>query len=374
MSPTAWRNSAGSYVLALPSYNAGPGRTRQWIKEFGDPRDRQVDPIDWIERIPIEETRRYVHKVLSNIQIYRARLGEEARPCGWMRIWRAPGVRRSCRPRPMPRRTQQPRMTVDIAFRSSVCRAARLCGLAPRLRTSYRSNRVKGRASPMTWVLATTFGSGFGGGLAAWGLTMTATAPFEDIYFTSRDGLRLHARRYPAVRHGSTRPLLCLAGLTRNGRDFHDLAVALANAQHAAHRLHARLPRPRAVRFRSRLAQLRRPDRDAGRDRLHDAERPAGRRHYRHLAGGLITMLLAAAQPTTIGAVVLNDIGPVIEHEGLARISGYVGRVPLPFSWPDAARMVRDLNSRHFPRDRGGMGGRRAPVVQRKQRQAGAGL
>ena len=68
----------GSYVLALSSYNAGPGRTRQWISEFGDPRTPGVDPIDWIERIPIEETRRYVAKVLSNIQIYRARLGDEA--------------------------------------------------------------------------------------------------------------------------------------------------------------------------------------------------------------------------------------------------------------------------------------------------------
>jgi len=69
---------SGSYVLGLSSYNAGPGRTRQWIAEFGDPRKANVDPIDWIERIPIEETRRYVVKVLSNIQIYRARLGEEA--------------------------------------------------------------------------------------------------------------------------------------------------------------------------------------------------------------------------------------------------------------------------------------------------------
>lgn len=68
---------SGSYVLALSSYNAGPGRTKQWIAEFGDPRRPGVDPVDWIERIPIEETRRYVAKVLSNIQIYRARLGEK---------------------------------------------------------------------------------------------------------------------------------------------------------------------------------------------------------------------------------------------------------------------------------------------------------
>ncbi|WP_295555530.1 lytic transglycosylase domain-containing protein [uncultured Hyphomicrobium sp.] len=68
---------SGSYVLTLAGYNAGPGRARQWIREFGDPRDPKVDPIDWIERIPIQETREYVAKVLANIQIYRARLGEE---------------------------------------------------------------------------------------------------------------------------------------------------------------------------------------------------------------------------------------------------------------------------------------------------------
>lgn len=68
----------GSYVLTLAGYNAGPGRARQWMREFGDPRDPKVDPIDWIHRIPFEETREYVLKVLSNLQIYRARLGEGA--------------------------------------------------------------------------------------------------------------------------------------------------------------------------------------------------------------------------------------------------------------------------------------------------------
>jgi len=70
------REFAGSYVLTLAGYNAGPGRARQWIREFGDPRDPKVDPIDWIERIPFQETREYVAKVLSNVQVYRARLGE----------------------------------------------------------------------------------------------------------------------------------------------------------------------------------------------------------------------------------------------------------------------------------------------------------
>jgi soluble lytic murein transglycosylase len=68
---------SGSYILTLAGYNAGPGRARQWIRQFGDPRNPKVDPIDWIERIPIQETREYVGKVLANIQIYRARLGEE---------------------------------------------------------------------------------------------------------------------------------------------------------------------------------------------------------------------------------------------------------------------------------------------------------
>ena len=66
----------GSYVLGLSGYNAGPGRTRQWIRQFGDPRDGRIDPIDWIERLPFDETRKYVSKVLSNIQIYRARIGD----------------------------------------------------------------------------------------------------------------------------------------------------------------------------------------------------------------------------------------------------------------------------------------------------------
>ncbi len=68
----------GNYVLTLAGYNAGPGRARQWIRELGDPREPSIDPIDWIERIPIEETREYVKKVLANMQVYRARLGDEA--------------------------------------------------------------------------------------------------------------------------------------------------------------------------------------------------------------------------------------------------------------------------------------------------------
>ncbi len=64
----------GSYILAFVAYNAGPGRAAQWIAQYGDPRNPKVDPIDWIERIPISETRYYVQRVLENMQVYRARL------------------------------------------------------------------------------------------------------------------------------------------------------------------------------------------------------------------------------------------------------------------------------------------------------------
>jgi len=65
----SWR---GSYILAFVAYNAGPRRAREWIEQYGDPRNPKVDPIDWVERIPISETRNYVERVIENMQVYRA--------------------------------------------------------------------------------------------------------------------------------------------------------------------------------------------------------------------------------------------------------------------------------------------------------------
>jgi soluble lytic murein transglycosylase len=65
----------GSYPLTFAGYNAGRGRVKQWIAAYGDPRDPSVDPVDWVERIPISETRNYVQRIMENLQVYRARFG-----------------------------------------------------------------------------------------------------------------------------------------------------------------------------------------------------------------------------------------------------------------------------------------------------------
>ena len=64
----------GYLPMAIASYNAGPTRVKQWIAQYGDPREKDVDAIDWIEQIPFSETRNYVQRVLENVQIYRLQL------------------------------------------------------------------------------------------------------------------------------------------------------------------------------------------------------------------------------------------------------------------------------------------------------------
>jgi soluble lytic murein transglycosylase len=63
----------GSLIMTFASYNAGRGRVRDWVKQYGDPRDPNVDAVDWVERIPFSETRNYVQRVMENLQVYRVR-------------------------------------------------------------------------------------------------------------------------------------------------------------------------------------------------------------------------------------------------------------------------------------------------------------
>jgi hypothetical protein len=61
--------------MTFAGYNAGRGRVRDWVKLRGDPRDPNVDAVDWVERIPFSETRNYVQRVIENLGVYRVRFG-----------------------------------------------------------------------------------------------------------------------------------------------------------------------------------------------------------------------------------------------------------------------------------------------------------
>jgi pimeloyl-ACP methyl ester carboxylesterase len=172
---------------------------------------------------------------------------------------------------------------------------------------------------------------------------------WNDIYFTSRDGLRLYARHY-AVPGSVRRPAVCLAGLSRNSRDFHDLAVALSKPEETGrdvycldYRGRGRSQHDADWKNYSILIELNDVLDFMTMRGLHNAAMIGTSR------GGLITMLMAVLRPAAIGAAVLNDIGPVIEPEGLARIVAYIGRVPLPATWKEAADLVAEMHRRQFP-------------------------
>jgi soluble lytic murein transglycosylase len=73
------REYRGCHIMTFAGYNAGRGRVQQWVKQYGDPRDPNVDAVDWVERIPFAETRNYVQRVMENLQVYRVRFDTSAR-------------------------------------------------------------------------------------------------------------------------------------------------------------------------------------------------------------------------------------------------------------------------------------------------------
>ncbi|RIA55327.1 alpha/beta fold hydrolase [Dichotomicrobium thermohalophilum] len=171
---------------------------------------------------------------------------------------------------------------------------------------------------------------------------------WRDIYYTSFDGLRLHVRHYGRP-NPATRPVVCLAGLTRNSRDFHYLATHLAGDAQAPREVYALDYRGRGLsdhdpdwRNYSPFIELLDTLDFMGTANLQDAAVVGTSR------GGIIAMMMAVLRPGMIGAAVLNDIGPEIGTAGLARIMGYAGKIPVPADWNEAVALVRQINERFF--------------------------
>jgi len=170
-------------------------------------------------------------------------------------------------------------------------------------------------------------------------------APFTSRFYTSADGLKLHYRDYPGP---PTAPfaVLCIPGLTRNARDFEELAPHLA------------------TRYRVICADLR------GRGLSEYAKDPATYVppvYVRDMAalmnaagltqvaligtslGGIISMIMAGVMPAKLLGVVLNDIGPELDPAGLTRISGYLGKSNPITNWDEAAAAIQRLDGIIYP-------------------------
>jgi pimeloyl-ACP methyl ester carboxylesterase len=170
---------------------------------------------------------------------------------------------------------------------------------------------------------------------------------YSDEYWTSRDGLKLHFRDYPARPDRVAKPpIICLPGLTRNARDFAALAERLAGD------------------WRVICAEMRgRGDSAYAKDSasynpaqyVEDVSElldQAGIERFVSFGtslGGLMTLLMAAAMPQRIAGALINDIGPAIEAAGLARIAGYVGQGRSFPTWMHAARALEEGQGTSYP-------------------------
>lgn len=168
-----------------------------------------------------------------------------------------------------------------------------------------------------------------------------------DRFITVPDGLTLHVRIYGEANPGI--PVVCLPGLTRNLLDFEDFARILAAAPY--HR--------RVVAISSRGRGL--SDRDPQPERytipveasdvisVLDQLGIDSAAFIGTSRGGLILHVLAMTHLERIDRLVLNDIGPVLETDGLRQIQGYLGSRPTPKSFVEAADILRATHGAEFP-------------------------
>lgn len=169
-------------------------------------------------------------------------------------------------------------------------------------------------------------------------------SPYENRYWWSNDGIRLHYRDYPG--DSAKPPILCLPGLTRNARDFDAVARRLS-------------PEWRVIaidlRGRGDSGYAKDPMSYVPLTYVQDVQALLGELGVEHYIafgsslGGIVSMLLAGTSRENVAGVLLNDVGPDIMAEGLARIRSYVGRSNTWPTWIHAARAVAEANASVYP-------------------------
>ena len=178
---------------------------------------------------------------------------------------------------------------------------------------------------------------------------MTGKAQYQHGYWWSNDGLRLHYRDYPRRDYpgrDDRPPILCIPGLTRNARDFEDVAGRLS-------------PDWRVIcvdlRGRGESAYAKDSMSYAPLTYLQDIEALIAELKLSQFVafgtslGGIMTMLLAATGPGRIAGALINDIGPDIETGGLDRIRSVVGKSQSFPTWVHASRWISEVQSHVFP-------------------------
>lgn len=176
---------------------------------------------------------------------------------------------------------------------------------------------------------------------------MSAPYPFAERRWTSPDGLSLFARDYAPGPGVARPPVIAIHGLTRNSADFEAIAPLLAQS---GRRVLAVDVRGRGLSDRAPDPMTYMPDVYA-RDVLALMEQAGIDRavFVGTSMGGLITMALTAIRPKAVVAAILNDIGPEVAPEGLARIAAYSGQPVEIGSWADAAAYAKRINGVAFP-------------------------
>lgn len=170
---------------------------------------------------------------------------------------------------------------------------------------------------------------------------------FNEISFTSNDGLLLYARDYAAHSGPAKCPVICIHGLTRNSSDFEEVAPWIASQGRRVIAVD--------VRGRGRSAYDTDPDHYNPMVYAGDIIKLAKDLGIARAVfigtsmGGIITMTLALRRSSLIVAAILNDIGPVISQNGLNRIAAYAGKSQTLTSWSQAADYIMGINQIAFP-------------------------